>query len=81
MMWTYAESFGSGPNTTYLLFDAVRGWHMHNYPNHWEEDGDRDCEDDAVTVSWVEVERNGARVWEPASIGFSDTDMLGEEQL
>lgn len=42
MMWTYAMNLdSSGPGTTYLLFDAVRGWHMHNYPYHEEDQPDQ----------------------------------------
>lgn len=36
-MYTYAQSFGGGPKTAYLLFDTLRGWHMHDYPSHWED--------------------------------------------
>lgn len=46
-MWTFATSFGCGPDTTYLLFDEARGWHMHNHPYHDEDEAlalaDADC--------------------------------------
>ncbi len=42
-MWNYAESFGSGPDTTYLIFDEARGWHMHDYPSHIEDRDENNC--------------------------------------